>query len=267
MRRRPPIPMFPAWSPRTRGSGFTLIELLVVMAIMAVLAALSFKVLRGRDDARNMDAGVSQLRDDLNYARQAAVRNRSTVAMVFLPREVLSLTGGDAEEISQVRRLQDGLYTHYALLTFRQPGDQPGRSRSRYLTEWRPLPDGVFIATNKFVQPFEGVAPFRWSPVPFPFGHSTLVRLPCVAFNSEGRLVQLDNSGLGTGGPLLEDVVIPLARGVVRILRDPATGSVLPQSLEVREVPAGNSSTNSAYNHIVVDRLTGRARIERPELQ
>ena len=27
------------------------------------------------------------------------------------------------------------------------------------------------------------------------------------------------------------------------------------------------TGTNSAYNHLVVDRLTGRARIERPELQ
>ena len=47
-------------------------------------------------------------------------------------------------------------YGAYALASLRSVGDQPGQANPQYLTEWKPLPDGVFIAPFKF--PGAGVA-------------------------------------------------------------------------------------------------------------
>jgi hypothetical protein len=56
--------------------------------------------------------------------------------------------------LSQQKLSLTNLYNHqltsYALFTQRAVGDQPGTLRPRYLTEWRHLPEGVFIPEFKY---------------------------------------------------------------------------------------------------------------------
>ena len=95
--------------------------------------------------------------------------------------------------------------------------------------------------------------------IPFPTvtalpSSSGYVWLPFLAFNHLGQLLSD-----------LDEEVIPLARGRVSPSLDVNKKSLYaPPTLE--EIPPGNS-TSSAYNLIYVDRLTGRARVERQQAQ
>jgi prepilin-type N-terminal cleavage/methylation domain-containing protein len=64
---------------------FTLIELLVVLAIMGALAALAVPAFKGLGASNAFTAAQRQVVDDLKFARQLAIKNRSTVYMVFAP--------------------------------------------------------------------------------------------------------------------------------------------------------------------------------------
>jgi hypothetical protein len=64
------------------------------------------------------------------------------------------------------------------------------------------------------------------------------------------------------------DEYIPIAKGSVLAMKDPVTKALLlpgappiPGSPDVAEMPPGNS-TNSSYNIVHIDRLTGRAVLE-----
>ena len=63
--------------------------------------------------------------------------------------------------------------------------------------------------------------------------------------------------------PVIQDEVINLARASILVQRDVNTGDVL--EFDVRESPPGNSTNN--YNRVRIDGLTGRARIEQPQIQ
>jgi hypothetical protein len=62
-----------------------------------------------------------------------------------------------------------------------------------------------------------------------------------------------------------KDEVIPLARGSVLYGRDSAKRP-MPRPPSVLENPPGNS-TNSSFNLLYVDWLTGRARVVRQEIR
>ena len=96
--------------------------------------------------------------------------------------------------------------------------------------------------------------------IPFPSEMTALypnakpyVELPYIGFNYLGQLV----SG--------QDEVIPLARGTLSFGKDAAKNPTkrLPT---VIESPPGNS-TNTSFNLIYVDWLTGRAHVERQEIR
>ena len=80
--------------------------------------------------------------------------------------------------------------------------------------------------------------------------------LSYLAFDGMGQLV----SGL-SGQPEL----IPVAEGSVTFARDPNSKVALPGSPLVTERPPGNTLDN--YSLVYIDRLTGRARVERRKVQ
>ena len=251
-------------------NGFTLIELLVVMGIIALLAGIGIGSLRGFSAMNAVAAGNRQLLDDLNMARNYALNQRTTVYVVFVPQlDVFNTTllTNDLWRKQFTNRIS-GQFVSYNFLTLRSPGDQPGQGRAKYLSEWKSLPQGVFIAENKFVflekdpwyltnavdRPF-----MRLQKIPFPTYDSPTngiqFGLPTVAFNFRGELI-----GPEDGKPRQGDEFIRLTRGSI-VLPRTDKDQLTTQLPELLATPKGNE-TNNPY--IRVDWLTGRPRIETP---
>ena len=93
--------------------------------------------------------------------------------------------------------------------------------------------------------------------IPFPTEQSPGVLLPCLAFNSTGRLISETPNGVN-----FHHAYIPLAQGTVSygmdLNKNPQPTTVNPA--DITEVPAGNS-TSISYNVIDIDPLSGRARL------
>jgi hypothetical protein len=240
------------------------LELLIVIAIIGLLSFLALPAIKNISKSDVLGAANRQLLDDVSYARRLAVRNRATVYMVFLPSQYTGygamFTGPDQAHATDLLGMQ---YNGYAMFTWRRVGEQPGQNHPTYLRDWQTLPQGIFIPEWKYTTGNGGVAPFRTAPIPFPNANSQLVRLPYVAFNYQGQLVQFDPNGNPTN--TVGDEVIPLARGALFFPTDPNTKDYLWQSPQITENPPGNSINN--YNHVRIDWLTGRAKLERPEIR
>ena len=166
----------------------------------------------------------------------------------------------------------------YAFVCLRSVGDQPGAPHPRYLSSWRTLPQGAYIPLEKFT-PASSVPVLRiltngvlaysifgfnyTTAVPFPSETTPpastarpYIALPYIAFDGMGQLV----SGI-SGQPEL----IPVAEGSVTFARDPNTKAAATQSPLVTEQPPGNTLEN--YSLVYIDRLTGRAHVERRKVQ
>ena len=235
---------------------FTLLELLVVLAIIGLIAKIGLPEISGIGRANASITAQRQLQDDLALARQRALANRSDVYIVFVQPGIINFATNSYTPVEHRNYLNllAGQYTTYALVASRQVGDQPGAHTWHYLTAWRTLPDGMFISTNKFGGlTVNGVKPFATNAtIPFPLASSQNRIIPYVVFNYLGQLA----SG--------SDETIPLVRGSIFYHRD-ANGQLDRQAPDILENPVGNSI--SVSNHLRIDWLTGRARIEQAQLQ
>src|SRR5208283_1972142 len=173
-------------------SAFTLIELLVVISILGIIAALTVPALKnfGKSDV-NISAS-RQLLDGVARARQLAISQRTTVYLVFVPTNfwtpVWVDTSGNftpawngltlAQRIAATNLCSEQL-SGYNFVAYGAMGDQPGQHAWHYLAPWQTLPDGAFIALQKFAgtniitDPITGasypIAQFRYTNnFPFP---------------------------------------------------------------------------------------------------
>ena len=244
-----------------KARAFTLVEMLVVLVIIAILTGLALPHIRGNTEAVALKAAAFQVVDDLSWARQKAISQRSTVAVVFLTDAIFDNSQVDPSTLAtndagQVHRLRGGIYTHYAVYGFRRVGEQPGRASVSYLTEWKALPDKTFFPTNPAYAD-RTLAALPKARFPFPSAASiSHVQLPYIAFDHEGRVVELKDMRTGRSAPYpFNGITNAVARGAVFYGRD-NQGRIT--SIEIQEIPPGNG----ANTMVVVDAVTGRAKRE-----
>ncbi len=256
---------------RPSAAAFTLIELLVVISILGILAALSVPALKNLGKSNVQVSAARQLLDDVGRARQLAISQHTTVYMIFVPEGFWTSLSSGVLGLPATTNLLDKQFTGYNFISLRSVGDQPGQGTPRYLAEWKSLPDGAFIATNKFNLNFYypitdySLTPNATYPVysfnyanifPFPTETNAAgILLPYIAFNYLGQLTMLNASGVEV--PETSPEYIPLAQGTVAYA---ANVSKVLQFLppDATENPAGNS-TNSMFDLVRIDPLTGRA--------
>jgi prepilin-type N-terminal cleavage/methylation domain-containing protein len=256
---------------------FTLLELMLVIAIIGFIAAVALPHVGGIGKANSMTAATRQLLDDVALARQRAMVSRSTIYMVFLPPMFWtnsSYTHAPAPLFGQqVSNLVTHQYSGYALISLASVGDQPGQHHPRYVTDWRFLPDGVFVAPFEFsltnntptnlytTNTLSGtilanvVYPWTWVNVPFPslYPPNTTMSMPCIGFTPQGSLTT----------PFTNQY-IALARGSILYPTDTNGTPVLEAPL-LAENPAGNDVNNP--NLIQIDWMTARATLVQNQLQ
>ena len=274
---------------RSTISGFTLIELLVVITILGILAALTVPALKNFGKSDTTLSASRQLLGDIGRARQLAMSDHTTVYMVFVPLDFWKdnpnsfLATLTPAQRTAATNLLDKQLSGYTFVSLRSLGDQPGQKTRRYLAPWQALPDGTFIATNKFeppnvllssiTQPLYSfwnqdyphsdqnkIYGFQTNAIPFPTEDSPPMPLPCLAFNYAG---QLTTNGVDMAAA---DEYIPLARGSVSPAIDPATRALQFGPAQVSEIRP-NDSASISYNIIHIDRLTGRAILEYHKMQ
>ena len=248
---------------------FTLLELLTVITIMGIIAGLAVPTLRGlKPNAKT--AATRELVDAVGRARQLAISQRTTVYMVFLSTNFW--TSVPAAQMPKVQPLLDKQLLGYAYVCLQSVGDQPGVHYPRYLSSWRTLPQGAYIPPGKFwpgpsltlTNTALGTVTIpqfsMTNNIPFPSEDYPVtnppVTLSYIAFDGTGRLIS------GRPG---QPELIPVSEGIVSVARDPNTKAAQPGLPTVIEVPAGNTIEN--YSLVYIDRLTGRAHVERRKVQ
>jgi type II secretory pathway pseudopilin PulG len=252
---------------------------MLVVGIIGLMAAMALPHLSGFTKGSAMTAATRQLLDDVGLARQRALANRSMVCMVFLPPNFWT---NDQPQLLFSNSLMTSLvghqYSAYALISMRTVGDQPGVSNVHYLTDWKFLPQGVYIypfqltnsratnwvwTTNTTANLWNewNVSGFHTN-ILFPFpstfnaalnGINNSNYLPYLGFTANGQLAtNADQFIMLSSG----SIFYPLDVNGNPQWTPGVANSTLPA-----ETPPGNAFNNPNLIHI--DWLTARARIER----
>lgn len=241
--------------------GFSLVELLVVLAVVGLIASISLPALRGLGKSNSLTSTQRQLLDDIGLARQLAMKNRTTVYMVFVPGNIwehaptaMTVAGNREGEIVKRAFLSaaSGPYSGYALLARRRVGDQPGSEHWQYLTEWKSLPRGYVFPRAMFERdaaaayaaafsdPTNYVSLLPVTPLPvavaFPDKNAPIkleFKMPCIAFDGFGRVEAgsvpqfYSSTHKASSAPFGNDFVITFTAGSVFLPRD-ANGALIP---------------------------------------
>ncbi|MDB6033652.1 MAG: hypothetical protein JWM16_3990 [Verrucomicrobiales bacterium] len=255
------------WERSPKRDGFTLVEMLMVLVIIGLIISIALPGLKGLKRT-NVEANANrQLLDDLALARQRAIVGRTTVHVVFVPTNILDLnfTSLPKPEQDQVERLKAGVFTTYALFVERSLGDQPGQPNYKYITTWKSLPEGMMIRQSEFnfdpPDVWRGISPpesraFLYLLLPFPSANGMNTLVPQIAFGPHGGLVD------DKGNRILDDEVIEVTRGSIFFDRD-ASGTI--SGVDAKGPP--NYNPIEDRNWIRIDGLTGRAKVDRKEIQ
>jgi prepilin-type N-terminal cleavage/methylation domain-containing protein len=268
---------------------FTLLELLVVISILGILAALSVPAIKSLGKSNAQVGAAQEMLADVQQARRLAISRHTTVYMLFVPQQDKWWGYLPTSQLSAGTNLLDKQCTGYVFMSLRSVGDQPGRPVPEYIGEWRSLPEGAFIDTNKFnlnIYPGNSgkydypITDYSQTPnvtypvysfyytnrFPFPtetnFIYNNSVQepfLPYIAFNYLGQLT-VDGNNIAP-----RDEYIPLAQGSVIYFKD-VNKALIPGPADFEEQPPGNS-TNSMFNIVHIDRLTGRAELLQEQVQ
>ena len=289
-------------APSRRSGAFTLLELLVVVAVIGLLAGVTVPAIRGMVQGKTVASGHRQLSDDLNRARQEALRLRTTVYVVFAPTNVwvarpeldsqveamivgrqLAPQGFREQALRSFTNIALGVYHSYALLVERETGAQPGRSHTRYLGPgWQTLPEGVILSPRLFLPAPLGPTDrrdlalhqlprrsFRFPLAEFPGDTLPAIPMHFVAFGPDGRLAldEMNRAWVLNGRgdlqlPPMSELALGVGQGSVFIARD-AAGRIDPSvTPDAIETPRDNATNN----RVIVSSLTGRSRILKPAL-
>ncbi len=274
------------------GLAFTLLELLTVLAIIGIITAIALPTIQSFRPDPTAVAG-RQILDAVSRARQLAISQRTTVYLVFVPTNFWNDPSYNknwtAQDLRRASNLFDKQLIGYNFVSLRSLGDQPGRPTAHYLSSWRTLPDGAFIPLEKFFRrdltkpvltivtndsggvqrtAFRVLGFNTTTNIPFPYettapANSTrpYIALPFLSFNYLGQLENGQND------------LIPIAKGSVNFQRDPAIGVGAPVNPSItyaapREQPTPTGlMTNTSFQVVNIDWLTGRARLEHMEVR
>jgi prepilin-type N-terminal cleavage/methylation domain-containing protein len=289
-----------AVSPRSLRA-FSLLELMVVVSIIGLLAAVSVPAIKGMVQGKTLANGHQQLTDDLNRARQEALRLRSTVYVVFAPTNIWTAfpslqqqldtmiderrTAPERFRIQAMRTFTNialGAFHTYALLVEREVGAQPGRQFPRYLGPgWQPLPDGVVFSPRLFAPAAGSVPaqagdrdahvihelperPFAFPVAEYPSDTLPPISMRFVAFGPDGRLAVDEMNRAWRQNGRTDLTLPPLSELTLAV----AQGSVfiarnVQGAIDPTVAPdlVETPKDNATNNRVIVSSLTGRSRI------
>ena len=179
-----------------RQTAFTLVELLGVVAIIVIILRLTLPALDGILSGDGDGMARTQVVGDLNRARQMALEKGVPVYVVFMPLyDDVKLTQGynNNQKIfyfSQdegVNSLLGSQLTSYAIYAEYMPGDQPGNPSTKWLTDWKTLPDGYHFNRTELNLLERLKVQYLKGNKPLPANRIGL-ELPHIKFNRRGEL-------------------------------------------------------------------------------